>query len=342
MPTLAERLTYPDEIALPPAHLGLKWEPLQAAHAPEVAELVRDCQRYDGAIASTSDAELADMIEGGRGQTVIKAIVGFDHHRKPQALAAVRVPTDATKSVHATLEASIAPTWRGRGIGRVVLVWQDHTARKIIHETYGDQSTIGVEISAIVQGNNDSARSLFVAAGYTPERTFDVMYADLARPIVTYQLSPDYEFASFPVGDEREKVRQLHLETFNDHWGDQRDFNDWWESAMASLDLRWSTIVREKATGEIAGYAVVARPVTRWMLTGIKELYAELVGVSRKHRGKGLARAMLSYAVETARADGMQRFGLDVDVDNPSGAGQIYTQIGFEPLKNFTYYTVEL
>ncbi|WP_073709845.1 GNAT family N-acetyltransferase [Boudabousia liubingyangii] len=341
MSTLQERLNISTAVEMPPGHLGLKWESLDARHAPSLAALIRKSQSFDLATYPTSDAAIADMVEGRTENTLISTIVGLDNCGEVQAAATVYLPLKATKQISVTLDASVSPSWRGRGLGRVLLRWQDQTARSLILQEYGPDSQQVVKISAAVAGNNDSARSLFIAAGYTPERTFDVMYADLARPLVTYRLNDEYEFHPWPEGCAVEEVRQLHQETFQDHWGSQETTLSWWDDSMDNLDRRWSCIVRDKK-GELAGYCVVARPVSRWMLTGVKELYAELVGVSRSHRGKGLARAMLSHAVERAREDGMQSFGLDVDVDNPSAAGQIYTAIGFEPKSSYTYYSVVL
>ncbi|OKL49942.1 GNAT family N-acetyltransferase [Boudabousia marimammalium] len=341
MRTLSERLACPSPVPLPPGHLGLRWEPLRADHAPQLVELVRNSQRFDGGQSQTTDTELADMIEGGSGNTIIRSLVGMDAAHRMQAVAAVRVPRNARSRINASLEATVAPQWRGRGIGRVLLSWQDHTVRDLIREAYGDDCTLEVSISAIVPGNNESARSLFVAAGYTPVRTFDVMYVDLNQPVVNYYLPEGYHFVPWPADDSIEKVRDLHMDAFQDHWGDSSENLSWWESALTDLDVRTSTLVVDSA-GDIAGYAVISRPATRWMLTGVKELYIELVGVSRNHRGNGIARAMLSEAIKKAKAQGMQRFGLDVDVDSPSNAGQIYASIGFETVKNFTYYSVEL
>ncbi|MBV7363756.1 GNAT family N-acetyltransferase [Actinomycetaceae bacterium TAE3-ERU4] len=341
MTKLAERLNVCTPVPLPPAHLGLRWEELKAVHAPSLVRLIRASQISDGAISFTSDAEIADMIEGVRGRTLISSIVGVDSKGEVQAIATVHIPTGAKKNVLASLEATVSPTWRRRGIGRVLLSWQDQTARALILEKYGPDSNVKVTIGGVVHGNNPSARSLFVAAGYTPERTFDVMYADLNSPLVSYPLAEGYLFAPWPTGKKLEEVRDLHLGAFEDHWGDRTQYLSWWEDALANLDARWSSIVLD-SKGEIAGYCAIARPVTKWMLTGVKELYAELIGVNRKHRGQGLARAMLSKAVFAAREDGMERFGLDVDIDNPSSAAKIYASIGFETQRSFTYYSVDL
>jgi mycothiol synthase len=54
-----------------------------------------------------------------------------------------------------------------------------------------------------------------------------------------------------------------------------------------------------------------------------------------------VAPALLATAMESYRAAGLERACLDVDSENPSGAGNLYTGMGFfETTKSMAYTKV--
>ena len=62
----------------------------------------------------------------------------------------------------------------------------------------------------------------------------------------------------------------------------------------------------------------------------------------RGWRGRGLAPALLTAAMASFRADGMQYAELDVDTENPSGAHGLYASLGYEVTHGAIMYTIEV
>ncbi len=58
-------------------------------------------------------------------------------------------------------------------------------------------------------------------------------------------------------------------------------------------------------------------------------------------RGRGIGRAALRHACEQLRAEGAQRIGLEVDVDNDHALG-LYTSVGFTPVITEDYYALPI
>ncbi|MFA7615164.1 MAG: GNAT family N-acetyltransferase [Moheibacter sp.] len=58
------------------------------------------------------------------------------------------------------------------------------------------------------------------------------------------------------------------------------------------------------------------------------ELYIDTVSVSADHQRKGIGRKLIEAIIEKAKAEGYEKVGLLVDVENPS-ANKLYQKIGF-------------
>ena len=63
------------------------------------------------------------------------------------------------------------------------------------------------------------------------------------------------------------------------------------------------------------------------------EFYLDSLGVVPEYRGRGIGRALIVAMRNRAFAEGYERVGLIVDVDNPS-AERLYTSLGFRRVGN--------
>jgi ribosomal protein S18 acetylase RimI-like enzyme len=68
-------------------------------------------------------------------------------------------------------------------------------------------------------------------------------------------------------------------------------------------------------------------------------IYAFVIDPARQ--GRGIGRAALRRACEQLRADGTQRIGLEVDLENDR-ALTLYTSVGFTPVITEDYYALPL
>lgn len=74
--------------------------------------------------------------------------------------------------------------------------------------------------------------------------------------------------------------------------------------------------------GELVGCALL------WRATGGKGWVKDIV-VHRRERGRGLGRALLQHGFRAYRSRGVERVGLKVDSNNPTGAVRLYEHVGF-------------
>ncbi len=128
MTGLAQRLTPPGSVPYPGNHLGLRWRPMIGRDAPAVYALISLIEDDDDAIRRTSVDDIADMMEGENGRDWVDTIVGLDAKRNICAVASVRVLRGIHEAATAVVSAFIHPHWRGRGVGRALLYWQDGRA----------------------------------------------------------------------------------------------------------------------------------------------------------------------------------------------------------------------
>ena len=339
MTGLAERLAPPESVPYPGKHLGLRWRSIMASDAPAVFDLIRTVEAADDSIRRTGADEVAEMIEGKGGVDWIDAIVGVDVDRKICAVATVRLIRSIAQTANAFVNAYIHPHWRGRGLGRALLYWQDGRARQMIVEAFGADSPVPASISNFVDGHMTDRRRLYIAAGFYAKRTFQVMYRDLEGSEAALHARHGYDVVAWDDVDEA-TVRDLHMRVFLDHFRPQFRAQ-WWDEGIAQIDRRWS-FVALSPEGDPVGYVLTTRPTQRWVATGRTEAYIQLLGVDAAHRGNSVSTALLSAAVAAASDSGISRIGLDVDTKSGSNAHGIYEHLGFVDERSEVYYTIDL
>ena len=337
MTGLAERLSAPGAVAYPGTHLGLRWRPLIPSDGPAIARLIRESEDVDHAVHRASAQEIADMLEGGALDTM-DTIIGLDADSRVSALASVRVLHDTPGVAVAVVNAVVSPHWRGRGIGRALLFWQDGRARQLLLDVFGADTRLPAMITNVVDGHATDRRRLYIAAGFYARRTFQVMYRELEGSEIPLPVRGGYRIV--PWSDvPLESLRNLHMEVFRDHfWPQMR--GRWWSEAVGELDERWS-FAAVSSDGTPVGYAAVGRPAERWIAEGRTEAYVSLLGVSGPHRGSGLASGLLGAAIAAAARSGVSRIGLDVDVSSSTAAHAIYEHLGFVDERSLIYYTID-
>ena len=338
MTGLAERLAPPASVPYPGVHLGLRWRSIIPSDAPAVFDLIRMVEASDHTHRRVTAAQVSDMVEGRLGRDWVDTLVGIDSAHEICAVATVKVYRSITEQANAVVNAYIHPHWRGRGIGRALLYWQDGRARQMLVETFGADSDVPASIHNFVDAHMTDRRRLYIAAGFYAKRTFQIMYRELEgseRPPAPKQGYRVLPWREVPLP----AVRELHMSAFLDHYRSAMR-GLWWDEAMMNLDPRWS-FVALSPEGEPVGYSLTGRPVERWISTGRTEAYVYLLGVNAEHRKHGLSTALLGASVAAAAATGISRIGLDVDTASPSNAHSIYEHAGFVDGPAEIFYTID-
>ncbi|MEE6274365.1 GNAT family N-acetyltransferase [Georgenia sp. MJ206] len=334
--SLADRAAPPEHVDLPGTHLGLTWRPLTTQDAEEALALVRRGEAVDDPIHPMAAEELADMLARPEHGIEADSLGGFDGDGQLRAAALVHAPPGDESHARVFVAASVDPQWRGRGIGRALLTWQDGRARQMLAQM--DPSLPG-RIAAYVDEHHTDRRRLYAAAGFGLTRTYQDMRRDLSEPLPEVSVPAGVQIVAW-TPDLDDQVRRAHNEAFRDHWGSQPVEEGAWGKIHRALVPEWSMVAL--ADDDVAGYALTSRHEHQWEALGHSEGFIELLGVLRPHRGSGLARTLLASAMEAMARDGIDVAALDVDTENPSGAHHFYERMGFRPDRSRLLYTIEI
>lgn len=335
---LPDRAAPPTEAPLPGPHLGLTWRPLTPEDADRVWALVQRCEDVDQPVLRTDRSRVEEVLGRPAAGITADSLGGLDTAGELRAAAFVHSPLGDETHARVFISASVDPSWRGRGIGRALLTWQDGRARQILATL--DPSLPG-RIAAYVDEHLEDRRRLYAAAGFSPKRTFREMRLRLTQAPEPVAVPDGYEIRQWSP-DIDDAVRHAHNEAFQDHWGSQPLAEAAWASFHRELEPAWSVVAVHVESGEIAGYALTARHEHQWAALGHTEGFTELLGVLRPHRGAGVARVLLSSVLTALHRDGIEVAALDVDMENPSGAHHFYERAGYEPQAARIVYTIEV
>ncbi|WP_448072085.1 GNAT family N-acetyltransferase [Georgenia yuyongxinii] len=335
---LAERLHVPDVAEVPAPHLGLSWRGLDGSDVDAVLGLLDRCTTVDQAMMRLCPVEIAARIDGTT-ETVTDSLGGFGPDGALRAMAMVYLPPHDVAMLRSFVTATIDPEWRGRGIGRALLDWQDARARQLLAT---DGRDLPARIGAYVGEQLADRRKLYVAAGFSPKRVYQEMRRPVSRPVPEVPLPAGLRLVDWsPELDDA--VRQTHNEAYAEHWGAQPFDPESWSIVHPELAPAWSKVVLAPGPNgaEVVAFAMTSRHAHSWRQLGFSEGYTEQIGVRRDHRGRGLARVLLAGVIRALAADGIESSALAVDTV-VEGAHRFYEELGYERQGAQILYTIEI
>jgi ribosomal protein S18 acetylase RimI-like enzyme len=121
-------------------------------------------------------------------------------------------------------------------------------------------------------------------------------------------------------------------EAFQDHWGHTDRTDGMWQEVIGSAAFRpqWSVLAVDGDTGAAVGAAINCAYEQDWQATGVAEGYTDQLALTKNHRGRGVASALLKESMRRFAASGMDAAALGVDAANSSGALQLYERLGYQ------------
>lgn len=295
---------------------GLTITPLTPAMAEEWSRLYRVIADDDGSTWKPTPTELTEELEpsprfdpGRQTWSVWSGteMVAF-------ALAGVRSEPTFDGLNAAYMLGGVHPQWRGRGLGSELL---DTAEARGAELAVGWLPDLPVVYRADTTDTAPAASELLRERGYEHARYWFDMTHDLGGTF-----NEDERAVAF-TSDLHEAVRLAHNDAFSTHWGSGPVEADQWNRYMGAAGLRPDLSRLIVDDGEVLAYAIVSSAVPG-------EAYFDLIGVRGTAQGRGYGRAVLTSALAAIQADGsFTEAGLDVDADNPSGAGRLYSSTGF-------------
>lgn len=231
----------------------------------------------------------------------------------------------------------VHPEYRGRGIGTDMLRWQQRLA-PVIHERHFPEARLELSVGAVAE--NTGALELFANEGFAPERFFFEMHRPEGTPVQERPIPEGLAIESLSE-EVRGPLRLVQNEVFLDHWHGspftEEEWDLWLGQEKMLPDL--SFLLRDTATGAIAGYLISNFPAAQFAETGVRDIHFDLIGTTRPYRGRGVASALIAHAVRESRKQGYQTASLGVDAENPTGALGVYERNGFTCKERFVVYS---
>lgn len=152
---------------------------------------------------------------------------------------------------------------------------------------------------------------------------------------------------SLPDGVELREVQPEQLRTIFE--ADWEAFRDEWDF-RERVDADWAEFIdhpyRDTSLWKVAwaGDTVVGQVKTyintdENEASGIRRGYTEFISTHRDWRNRGIAGTLLAWSLQELSDRGMNEAALGVDTNNPGGAFQLYTSLGFELVAYEAVYT---
>lgn len=181
----------------------------------------------------------------------------------------------------------------------------------------------------------EESSNILVEMEYTPIQTQYRMVRDISGQLDEPVLQEGYDFIPFyPEQDAYEvfEVIETAFQELPHRIGNT--FEGWQNFIMKRKDFEPALVWTVRKQGEIAGVGIgFDAPIGGW----VRQL-----AVKKKHRGRGIALAILHKAFREFQKRGRQTVGLTVDSENSTGAPQLYLHAGMQQTDKYVTYIKSL
>lgn len=308
---------------------GITWRPFGRDDLPAIAEFYTECETYDENPERTSLANLEEFWDSPRSVPEEDTLVGTDTDGRVVATAWAGCNRAVTDRRGGRLNGAVKPNRRGEGIGTAVLQWE--LAHGLAWDNESRRDGYGPLVMRLFAPTAQSdVRDLATRHELPTERYF----FEMSRPLDTETVTPALDgirLADWDI-ERSEEVHRVTDEAFRDHWGHTDATAQMWQEGLDSHGFRpsWTVLAIDDSTDRVIGAAMNFAWEQDWQPQGYTEGYTDQLGVLRRHRGRGIAAALLLESMCRFRESGMDAAGLGVDAANPSGALRLYEKLGYQ------------
>lgn len=139
--------------------------------------------------------------------------------------------------------------------------------------------------------------------------------------------------------DQIRTILAADFEAFRGEWDfhepTEEDYADILESPYRDESLWKVAWAGDEVVGQVKSFVNPDENAAR----GYRRGYTEYIATHRDWRNRGIAGALLAMSLRELRERGMTEAALGVDTNNPGGAFQLYTSLGFELRSYEAVYT---
>jgi mycothiol synthase len=225
------------------------------------------------------------------------------------------------------------PTYGGRGIGKAIFDWND--AR--LHEIADEHDVEDKQLEVFSNDRNLRATALITGAGYEPVAHDAQMVRPMVDDLPDHPLPEGVELRPVTEAQLRE-IWEADMDAFRDHWGYVEPSEERYQEFLAFpfndyglWKIAWDD---EGVAGQVKSYINPAENEKH----GLKRGWTEAISTSRRWRRRGVAKALIVESIRELAKRGMTEVALGVHTDNPNGAFDLYSSLGYEESTRWTTY----
>lgn len=320
--------------------MDVEFRPLRESDREVLADLLNRVSAADGKPMVQTGDELAEEFESHGVQLEHDTLTAWSNASLVAATYTTFLPS-SVRNERCYITGGVDPQWRGSGIGRQIMSWSLARAEA---QLTSSNNQVPRYIRMGILESNKSEMKLAERFGLRPVHWSD----DLHRPLGTFEAAKPVTGIEIIGWDlaHNESARLAKNSAFEDHWGSTPNDPDSWAQMTTGfgsrLDLSFLAIETRVECSEVVGLLLTHRFPADDALLGKKYALIDKVAVLRSHRGRGIATALISHALNAYRADSLDFATLDVDADSPTGAHRLYSNMGFVPLRRSVTYEREV
>ena len=224
------------------------------------------------------------------------------------------------------LDGGLLPEYYEKEIAQAMLDFAENELRRMTADLPADREKI---FRTWWRMKNQKAIQFFLSNGYQITRYFYRMTRPIEIPLKPYPLPQGLEIR--PVQPEHyRKIWDAMQEAFEDHWSyippSESQYQAWLTEATFQPDIWKVAWDGDQVAGMVLNFY---KPEENEEFNR-KRGYTEEISVRRPWRNRGLAKALIAESINLFEGMGMTETHLSVDVDNRTGALNLYTDFGYQ------------
>jgi GNAT superfamily N-acetyltransferase len=329
-------------VALDPSALPADWHarPPEAVDVTALARLREATRRGPGdapAPTTATDASTVEAVVVGPASWTRRQLMVTD----PAGAAVAWAVLHDRAAGRTEVEVMVLPaTQHADRIAGALFTWADAAGRVVASLRHVPRT----QLDSGTRADDERQRRWLAAAGYRCVRT----WLQMSRPVEPGEAAPGALPAAragvtvrrvrahengLPVAEDLHLVHQLLEESFADHFNSYREgFAEFvvrlQEDPWHRWDHWWIALVEVDQLQQPGGALISS--VLPPDAAGRFGSYVDYIGVHRRARGRGVAKALLHTVIADAARRERNRVGLEVDADSSTGADGLYLSLGWQ------------
>ena len=307
------------------------------ADYPVMTEIINAANQADGQDEIVKVEDIAINYEHIQRSDPQKDMVFIEIKGQPVGYGRCMWDMEEDHTYRYSMFVHLAPQGRGKGLGRPVMEY------------------FLQRLTEIAEQHTDAKAKHFQTWSADNRQWWNDMLEDLGFKKVRYGFGMrrpcdlPVEVTPLPEGIEVRPVEESHMrqifdaeaEAFRDHWGyvapTEKDYQRWLEEPLHNPSLWKVAWDGDEVVGMVLNFINRDENETFERQRG----YTEDISVRRPWRRQGVAQALLTRSIQMFIEMGMDETYLGVDAENPNGALQLYTKVGYQQDRLWLTYRKE-